>query len=430
MTHSGQEEAAARQDSQAGETVGRERRMVRLFCVLAALRLLVFLAAFPFFDNVDEHFHFDLVCKYSHGDVPRRLDNGDAEAAQFIALYTSPEYLYRAKDFPAMAIPPPLWSLPADEQAAAVEASIPWTRVMNHDATQPPVYYAAAGGWYNLGKLMGIRGRNLLYWTRLFNVPFYVLLVWLSYLLTKRLFPDSAFTYLGVPLLLAIFPQTVFYSLNSDVLSAPLVTLSLYWLVRMYQRDAPAPGFALGAGLSGAAAFLTKYTNAPILLIVGLVAALILWKSWRGGRLLGNLAPVAVLLVAASVPVGCWLAELRCLGRCHGSCCEGTFLDLDAQAAGRDLEPPDIHSERVRRLLERSGADFLARRVCLAPCRSGGLAGRCPVGPLVDDLSGGVLCRRRGGHCETPAREPPGCRDLLSAVRVCRGALDPRLRVV
>jgi hypothetical protein len=36
---------------------------------VAAIRVFVFAAAFPFFNNVDEQAHVDLVVKYSHGNV-------------------------------------------------------------------------------------------------------------------------------------------------------------------------------------------------------------------------------------------------------------------------------------------------------------------------------------------------------------------------
>ena len=48
--------------------------MVAAFSLVAAVRVAIFTAAFPFFNSVDESVHFDLVCKYSHGELPRGLD--------------------------------------------------------------------------------------------------------------------------------------------------------------------------------------------------------------------------------------------------------------------------------------------------------------------------------------------------------------------
>src|SRR5215831_610804 len=44
------------------------------FCMFAAARVLFFCAAFPFFNNVDERRHFDLVIKYAEGHVPRGVE--------------------------------------------------------------------------------------------------------------------------------------------------------------------------------------------------------------------------------------------------------------------------------------------------------------------------------------------------------------------
>ena len=48
-----------------------ERAAVLALCVVGAARVFLFSAAFPFFNNVDESPHFDLVHKYSRGHVPK-----------------------------------------------------------------------------------------------------------------------------------------------------------------------------------------------------------------------------------------------------------------------------------------------------------------------------------------------------------------------
>ena len=68
----------------------RERLVVGLFCLLAAARVAIFTAAFPFFNSVDESLHFDLVCKYARGNVPRGLVPFDAEAAGLMATSREP----------------------------------------------------------------------------------------------------------------------------------------------------------------------------------------------------------------------------------------------------------------------------------------------------------------------------------------------------
>jgi len=64
--------------------------LILLFCAVAAIRVFIFSAAFPFFNNVDEQAHVDLVMRYARGDLPRELGHYSSEAAYYISLYGSP----------------------------------------------------------------------------------------------------------------------------------------------------------------------------------------------------------------------------------------------------------------------------------------------------------------------------------------------------
>src|SRR6266704_1553542 len=68
-----------------------ERKLILLLCAIAALRVFTFAAAFPFFNNVDEQAHVDLVMKYARGDVPRDLGHFSSDAAYYFSLYGTPE---------------------------------------------------------------------------------------------------------------------------------------------------------------------------------------------------------------------------------------------------------------------------------------------------------------------------------------------------
>src|SRR3984957_8254711 len=85
----------------------RERKIVLLLCALAAIHVFVFSAAFPFFNNVDEAIHFDLVLKYSHGNVPRKLETISPESAGYLALMNSHAYLGIPGEFPGGHLPQP-----------------------------------------------------------------------------------------------------------------------------------------------------------------------------------------------------------------------------------------------------------------------------------------------------------------------------------
>jgi hypothetical protein len=50
------------------------RNMVLVLTLLAAAHVIVFSAALPFFNNMDEAWHLDLVSRYAQGDVPRKQE--------------------------------------------------------------------------------------------------------------------------------------------------------------------------------------------------------------------------------------------------------------------------------------------------------------------------------------------------------------------
>src|SRR5213076_1407640 len=92
----------------------------------------------------------------------------------------------------------------------------------NHESGEPPFYYAMAGSWLNLGRILGITGCWLLYWVRFLNVFVAAILVWLGFVAAQLVFPGRLFMHLSVPLLLAVWPQTIFYSGQNDLLDLNL----------------------------------------------------------------------------------------------------------------------------------------------------------------------------------------------------------------
>src|SRR5690348_9153813 len=89
-----------------------ERRLILLFCGIAAVRVFLFSVAFPFFNNVDEQAHVDLVIKYARGQVPRDLGHYSSESAVYFSLYGSPEYFTAPQQFNTGTFPPPNWTFP------------------------------------------------------------------------------------------------------------------------------------------------------------------------------------------------------------------------------------------------------------------------------------------------------------------------------
>jgi hypothetical protein len=245
-------------------TYRSERAVILLLCLVAAIRVLVYSAAFPFFSNIDENLHFDLITQYSRGQFPRTAEPLKDETVNWIVPYASPEFLSRPEQFPGGKIPEPLWKQigpHVGEEIAATRAA--WSREINFESSQPPLYYMVAGLWWWIGKRIGFAGLQSLYWIRFLNVALIALVVWLGYVIARTIAPDRAELRIGVPLLLAFIPQNVFYAMNNDVLS-PVCCGALFLCVLQWLRTG-APSWTLGAftDLAIAATYLTSCPTCP-----------------------------------------------------------------------------------------------------------------------------------------------------------------------
>jgi hypothetical protein len=290
-----------------------EARLIAALCVLAAARVLFFSAAFPFFSNVDELAHVDLVVKYSRGYVPSRpVERYDTETARLFGQYQTLEYVQQPARFPT-GFPRPLWEAPPEVASRALESRVAQLEErINHEVHSPPSYYALAGLGYRLGKSLGLSEGQGLYWIRFLNAPLIALLVWLAYRFCRSGCPDRPDLRLGVPLVLAFLPQDVFYSVNSDVLSPVLFTASLIVLLSWWRRDTPEIRWGVLLGLLVAATFLVKFTNIVLVLVFGLALVLTARRPIEEGRTSRALVTVAPAALAALLPAGTWL--LRNLG--------------------------------------------------------------------------------------------------------------------
>ncbi len=283
-----------------------ESILIFLLCFVAALRVLIFSAAFPFFSNIDEDLHFDLITQYSHAQIPRSFDRLKEETLNWIVPYASPEFLFPPDHFSDGKFPPPLWKEPwlkVEPQIASTRGA--WSSEINFESSQPPLYYALASLWWWIGKQIGLVGIESLYWIRFLNAAIMAIVVWLGYVAARTIGPERLDLRIGVPLLLAFIPQNAFYAINNDVLS-PLCFGALFLCVLQWLRT-NAPSFLLGAltGLAVAATCLTKLSNLPLVavtlaVIVAQCIAIIL-RTTRAG-----LIAVVALILCAAIPVGAW----------------------------------------------------------------------------------------------------------------------------
>ena len=305
----------------------RERKIVALFCCLAAIHVLVFSAAAPPYNSMDEQRHLDLVVKYSHGCVPRDLAPLSSETAEYLATYESPEYSIPPDAFPGGTYPLPLWATPADQAASVLQERVAaWQKWRNHEVAQPPLYYALAGIWWKAGGALGLTGGLRLYWLRFLNVWLVAALVWLGYAVARKIFQD-AFLRLAVPALLAFMPQTILCSINNDALTPLTFGAAFLCLILFCETDIPGIRLGAAAGLAFAAAYLTKATNVPPLAVWLLLAAWKVLRLAKSAKLRAALPALAVLSFCAAVPVIAWMAwcEIH-FGDLTGSVMKARFL--------------------------------------------------------------------------------------------------------
>lgn len=285
-----------------------EKQFIVLVVLLATVRLFLFNAAFPFFNNVDEGHHFDTVVKYSRGYYPKiGNDSFDRESASALILYGSPEYFYTADKFPTRRIPPPLWRLipmfpPGNfEQAVAKEVLN-----VNNEAFSPPVYYAAAGIWYDIGKWLGMSTGFALYWIRFMNILVIAVLLLLTNKFCKIIAPENYSLRYSVLLLLAFFPQDAFYSITNDVVSPLLFLLALIFLWQILTLEKNVLFYFL-TGLIVAATILVKVSNIVLLGVLILILAKKYIEVRRTKKMKEGLLRGGLCVAGAIGPVFLWM---------------------------------------------------------------------------------------------------------------------------
>jgi len=313
----------------AGSRTNRnEHLLILLLCLAAAVRVFIFSAAFPFFSNIDEDLHFDLITQYSHAQIPRSFDRLKEDTLNWIVPYASPEFLFPSEQFPNGKFPAPLWKEPwskVEPETAATRAA--WSSEINFESSQPPLYYALAGLWWWIGKHIGLVGIELLYSIRFLNAAVMAIVVWLGYVAARTIAPERLDLRIGVPLLLAFIPQNVFYAMNNDVLS-PLCLGVLFLCVLQWLRT-DVPSLLLGAvtGVAIASTYLTKLSNLPLIVIAVVVILAKLGAIVRRSPRSSLIALVALLLCAV-VPIGSWMFWLKLqFGDVTGSTAKIAFLD-------------------------------------------------------------------------------------------------------
>ena len=280
----------------------RERALVLALAIFAGLRVLCFALAFPFFTNVDEYRHVDVVLKYAGGQGPQYGPVAyEPETARLLGLVGSPEY-HRHPETPLRRdVPPPTWRssrAEAVQRVAEMEAYLGPRHSL--EAGQAPVYYAAAGAWLALGRAAGLRDAALLYWVRALAALGLALVVLASWGVLRALYPGRPLVSVGTAALVAVMPQDAVYYVTGDAISPLLGGLAFLLTVRLLGSSVSRERAYAAAGLALAVAFLGKYPNAA-LYAAAIVTSVVLIRRGTAPRLV-------LLWTLALVPALAWLA--------------------------------------------------------------------------------------------------------------------------
>ncbi len=279
--------------AEAGETIpvaktwltpGRVRKLAIALSVYAALRILFFALMFPLFNNVDEKLHFLTIKMYAQGHLPGKdLPHIDDDFSRTFLPYWSPEYDHTPVgiDYQHIVVLYRLspeqreWEMSHGYYDWKLRVALPSRLVF--EAQGAPLYYVIAGAWYDVGTVLGLHDWRLAYWLRLINPISYGLLVWLSFLFMRRVYPERLFLCLSVPALIAVFPQDVFFGMNRDVLPPTVWAAALLLMVDAIDTDTLRARSLLWASFLVSLAFLLEVSNC---VLYGTLAISV-WAWWR-----------------------------------------------------------------------------------------------------------------------------------------------------
>ena len=295
---------------------GREPQLILLLAVFAGLRVLVYASSFPFFANIDEHMHVDAVLKYAGGYLPNPGNDAyESEMVNYLALYGSREYLLRDDpNSPSPAVPPPpVWERPSGALAGQIDVIAEFlARRNNLEAHQPPGYYLVAGAWMRLGSVLGLEGGRLLYFTRGLSALLFACFITLVWYFLEELYPDDRLMRIGVPLLIAAFPQDALYYISPDAVSPVIVGSGFFLAVRLARGLPGGPGVYALTGLAAGFALFSKYTNVPLFAVLAVCSVLVLANRSEPRPTRGELGRL-LLVWGAALALPVWWATRNLL---------------------------------------------------------------------------------------------------------------------
>ncbi len=318
----------------------REKIFIIVLLVLAGVRVFIFNAAFPINNNVDEFRHFDTVLKYARGYVPAKgVEKLDRESIEFLALYQSEEYW---SEGPSVNKEVPLWKYPNIRKAQKFQDFIDSqvNTTSNMEAGSFPVYYVLAGLWWDIGKLIKLNEGDMIFSIKFLNIPIFLGLVWVSYLIGKTFFPDNNFQQKGLPIMVAFFPQDAFYSISNDTITPLLFSLSFFMLLKILFED-KSLSFYFFTAIVISLTLLTKVSNITMLALLGMIVVLKLRQIINQKQFKENIFKLVILIGVSTIPLGLWMIRnYIVLGDIAGSAAKAEYWGWKAKPFGQIWNHP------------------------------------------------------------------------------------------
>jgi hypothetical protein len=250
----------------------------------------------------------------------------------------------------------------------------------NYEAAQPPLYYIVAGAWWRVGQSLHLTGPALLFWLRFMNILVVTGIVWLAYAAARLLFPNNLFIRLGVPALAAVFPQSVFYTIQNDIFSPLWFGTAFILLIKWARTAIPSVPLGATAGLALAAMFQMKISNLPFLVVSGTFVGWHVWRLARRGKLSSATQSLIALIISSALPIALWLIHTKAaFWRFYRTARQDAYSDLDDKAisnvvASPNFYPPgrlEVYCGPAFEIL--AGRNDLACRKAWLPCGGSGL---------------------------------------------------------
>src|SRR5262249_39294091 len=111
-----------------------------------------------------------------------------------------------------------------------------------------------------------------------------------------------------VPALLAVWPQSAFYSIQGDALSPICFGIAFLGLVQILQRERVGILLPIWTGLFVAATCLIKTSNFPLPVVATILVGFKALHRAKKGQLQSSLTTIGVFILAVVLPLATWFA--------------------------------------------------------------------------------------------------------------------------